>query len=163
MQIFILHKDVNINAQFYVDKHVVKILTELCQIISTVYRKNVPDSWIPDFIFKSTHEKHPCVLWCGKNISNFCYCIELAEALYNEYQYRYNKPEKHTRAKQIINYFKMVIPSLPCEPISPFAQAIPEQYKSDDAIESYREYYRKEKRHLFKWTKRPIPEWINRK
>lgn len=161
MQIFILDNNIRLNAIYYCDKHVVKIITELCQIMSTVYRKHSSNLLMPDFIFKSTHEKHPCVLWCGKNISNFCYCIELSEALYNEYQYRYNKPEKHTRAKQIIDYFKMIIPALPCEPLSLFAQAIPEQYKSDNAVESYREYYRKEKSHLFKWTKRPIPEWIN--
>jgi hypothetical protein len=43
--------------------------------------------------------------------------------------------------------------------LTPFAQAMPEQYRSDDAVEAYRAYYRGDKRHLATWSKRDVPTW----
>mgnify|MGYP003663892646 CR=1 FL=1 len=40
------------------------------------------------------------------------------------------------------------------------AQAMPDQYKSDDPLTSYRDYYTFEKSNLHKWTKREIPVWL---
>jgi hypothetical protein len=41
-----------------------------------------------------------------------------------------------------------------------FALAIPDECKTDDAVESYRNYYRTDKRYLCKWTKREVPDWF---
>ena len=38
--------------------------------------------------------------------------------------------------------------------------AMPDDCKTSDFVESYRNYYLKYKRHLFKWTKREIPWWV---
>ena len=160
MNIFILDYNINKNAEYHCDKHVVKMITESCQILCTVYLTNTNYKVYPDFIYKPTHTKHPCVLWTSKNVSNFCYLVDFAEALYNEYQYRYNKPEKHQRNKQIIKYFKKVLPPLIIEKIIPFVQAMPEQYKNENAVKAYRDYYCNCKQHLFKWTKRSVPKWI---
>lgn len=40
-------------------------------------------------------------------------------------------------------------------------QAMPDQYKHDDAVVAYRKYYLGEKMTFAKWKKRNIPEWIN--
>jgi hypothetical protein len=162
MNIFILDKNITLSAQYHCDKHVVKMITESCQILCTVYLANTNYKSYPDFLYKPTHTKHPCVLWAGANISNFCYLVELAEALYNEYQYRYNRPEKHQRNKNIIDYFKKVLPPLILEKQTPFAQAMPDKYKHDNPVVAYRAYYNGEKHHLFKWTKRNIPIWIQK-
>jgi len=43
--------------------------------------------------------------------------------------------------------------------ITAFKQCMPDQYKSDDAIEAYRAYYMGEKRNMANWKKRQAPEW----
>jgi hypothetical protein len=41
-----------------------------------------------------------------------------------------------------------------------FALAMPNEYKTDDPIESYRNYYQgKEKQRLASWKKREVPYW----
>lgn len=159
MQIFILDENIQKNVEYYADKHIVKILTEVCQILSTIYRINKKDN-IPEFIYKITHKNHPCTLWAGKSKENWQYTVNIAECLYNEYQYRYNKPDKHQKAKRIIEYLKTNNIDLPEFNLTPFAQAIPEKYKEENAISAYRNYYINEKKHLFKWTNRNVPSWI---
>lgn len=160
MQIFILDENIDKNVQYYADKHVVKILTECCQILCTVYRQNTKDN-IPEFIYKPTHKNHPCTLWTGKCRENWIYTLNLTQSLYNEYQYRYNKPDKHSKALKIINYLrKCNIDLTELKNMTEFALAIPDKYKNTSAINAYRQYYINEKQHLFKWTKRNKPFWI---
>jgi hypothetical protein len=49
------------------------------------------------------------------------------------------------------------------EGLTPFALAMPEKYKSDDPIASYRNYYMSpEKQRIASWKKkRPKPDWYN--
>lgn len=44
--------------------------------------------------------------------------------------------------------------------MTPFARAMPDEYKVGNALKSYREYYRHGKIHLHSWKKRPVPEFI---
>jgi hypothetical protein len=44
--------------------------------------------------------------------------------------------------------------------ITPFALAMPDECKVDNAVDSYREYYRTEKRKIAVWKNREIPEWF---
>ena len=52
----------------------------------------------------------------------------------------------------------------PVYDLTPFAQAMPEQYRGEDAVKAYRTYYLAEKMMLrgkpSKWTGRSIPHWI---
>jgi hypothetical protein len=50
--------------------------------------------------------------------------------------------------------------ALPCGGLTPFAQAMPVEYKSDDALIAYRLYYIEAKRHLASWKKRDMPFWF---
>jgi len=162
MQMFVLDYDIEENAKFYVDKHIVKIPLELGQMISTVY--HVLDyKYLPNFIFqKASYVNHPCNIWIRKTLSNFEYACKLGLALYNEYQYRYNKPEKMQRVKKIFKYGLNFSPAIEkqLDILTPFAQAISEDCKQEDTVKAYRDYYIKHKSHLFTWTKRPIPYWV---
>ena len=42
----------------------------------------------------------------------------------------------------------------------PPALAMPEEYRSNDPVESYRLYYRLDKQHLLKYSKRERPDWL---
>lgn len=164
MQIFILHENPKINATYYVNRHVCKIQTEIAQCLSTVAKRLFNEKELPDFLYKSTHEKHPVVLWLSKTQENFIYGVNTGLALDDEYNFRYPN-QKYKTEKRIFDYFKLLttFEVIPNRGLTPFAQAIPEQYKSDDAVKSYRAYYIGEKSHLFKWAKRPVPEWITNK
>ena len=49
---------------------------------------------------------------------------------------------------------------IPNGPQTPYAQAMPDEYKSANAIDSYRRYYIVEKRYFAKWNKgRQQPNW----
>jgi len=37
---------------------------------------------------------------------------------------------------------------------------MPDEYRVDDVVESYRNYYKGAKANFAKWTKRNIPEWF---
>lgn len=162
MQIFILDYNIEKNAEAYVDKHVNKILTEICQILCTVGLEKFPRKVlsVPEYLYKPTHKQHPCVLWCKESLDNFDYCCLLAKALYNEYQFRYNKPDKHKRNLKIISFWRKHLPNLEVKGLTPFAQVMPNQYKSNDTVKAYRQYYLNEKNHLFYWTRRTRPSWL---
>ena len=44
--------------------------------------------------------------------------------------------------------------------LTPFRLAMPQECKIGDAVESYREYYKKEKKYFSKWKKRNIPHFM---
>jgi hypothetical protein len=45
--------------------------------------------------------------------------------------------------------------------MTPFALAMPNECKLDDAVDSYRNYYMVEKRKMASWKNRQTPEWFN--
>lgn len=164
MNLFILDQDVSLSAQYHVDKHVVKMPTETAQMISFLYHdKELWNDDIPEFImqFSKAHYKHPCTIWIKSSIQNFNYACKLGLELYNEYQYRYNKPDKHQRAKAIFEFGLNNPPNLPNIGLTPFAEAMDDEHKiSNCPITNYRQYYKIGKNNLHKWTNRPIPDFI---
>jgi hypothetical protein len=49
--------------------------------------------------------------------------------------------------------------NIPVGKLTKFAVAMPDQYKVECPIESYRNYYKGEKAYFAKWKKREVPEW----
>lgn len=165
MNLFILDENPKKSAQYHVDRHVVKMPTETAQMISFVYHDaEYWDGDIPSFImeFYKTHYKHPCSIWIRESLENFMYAAQLGMELYKEYQYRYEKPEKHKRAREIFDFALKTPPKLPKIGLTPFAQAMDDQFlRFTCPIRNYREYYREGKKHLHKWTKRATPPFLS--
>jgi hypothetical protein len=78
-----------------------------------------------------------------------------------EFTYRYGK--KHASEKIIATCKELMLDlDLPETELTPFAQAMPDKYKDQDAVVAYRSYYIGEKLSWARWTKtRPMPLWIN--
>lgn len=152
MNIFILSKNIKKCAQYHSDKHVVKMILEYSQILSTVCRVNGMDVG-----YKQTHTSHPCVIWAGKSRSNWLWLKKLNYALHEEYKYRYGKDKIH---KAYFVSESLPLPILPKVGMTPFAQAMPDQYKNDNVVRAYRDYYINEKHDIAFWTKRPKPYWF---
>ncbi len=116
MNIFLLDIDWQINATYHVDKHVVKMILESAQLLSTAVRLSGIDAG-----YKAAYKNHPCAIWTRQSLA----------------------------------------PNIEDIGVTQFAQAMPNCYKSYDPVQAYRNYYIGEKNHLFSWTKREVPYWIN--
>lgn len=153
MNLFLLNKDVELNAKQHCNTHTIKMPSELCQMLSTVMELHKLPAPM-----KSTHAHHPCTLWVGKSKQNFEYTIKLCKALCKEYTHRYLKTHK------VEEYLKsIIIPDLPDLGLTEFAQAMPEQYRDVDPVKAYRNYYINDKlcKDGWRWEykNRETPNW----
>ena len=154
MNIFVLDRNVKKCAQYHCDQHVTKMILESAQIMCTAL--NTMGFKTP---YKSTHGKHPCVLWVEESYSNFIWLTQLAIELNTEYKYRYEKVDDH---KSIHVIREIENSKFSDKGLTEFAQAVPEKYKyRGSAVRAYRSFYRGEKVNFARWTKRPIPRWMN--
>jgi len=150
MNIFVLDRDPALAATMMCDKHVVKMILETAQMMCTVvatYGHSTP--------YRSTHAKHPCTIWAGQSRANWNWLIEHGMTLCEEYERRYGRIHK---SQQVIEWCAMTHIDLPDVPRTPFAQAMPSQYKNECAVAAYRAYYMGEKAHIATWKTQP-PKW----
>lgn len=153
MNIFVLDQDIERCAQYHCDQHVVKMILESVQMLCTALNKKGETT-----PYKSTHQTHPCVLWVEASYDNFLWLRDLAGRLNDEYRYRYDKKENHRSIEVLdtISRFRYARKGL-----TPFAQAMPEEYKvPDDAVSAYRRFYIGEKLEFARWTRRDKPDWL---
>lgn len=151
MNIFYLHKNPKICAQYHCDKHVVKMIVETAQILSTVH-------WVcgDQGPYKATHQKHPCVIWAGESKNNYKWLHSLGIELCKEYTYRYQKT--HGSEKILRQLSKP--PRIKSLKLTKRPQTMPEQYRGLNTITAYRKFYIGEKTRFAKWKNRKIPSWF---
>ena len=150
MNIFVLHADPKTAAEMACDKHVVKMIIETAQMMCTVVA-----SYGHDTPYRPTHAKHPCTIWAGQSRTNWNWLMDYGLALCAEYTKRYGKVHK---SQSVIHYCRDVDISLPHIKLTPFAQAMPPQYRNDCAVTAYRAYYHGEKASFATW-KTQTPDW----
>lgn len=112
--------------------------------------------------FRPCHIHHPCALWVRATLDNYIFLAKLAIALADEFTYRYPKKGAHAceaHALWLHDHYPEFMMDIPR---TPFVQAMDIQYRREDPVEGYRNYYRtsKKERGLLKYTKRPVPEWV---
>lgn len=157
MNIFVLDKKWHLIAQSHHDRHVVKMILETAQLLCTAQHLYETEVEL-GFLYKKTHENHPCARWVRRNISNYEWTFHLFEALLEEYTYRFNKKHK---SGELLEYLKYIPMSMPNEPLTSFEQVMPDIYKKPgDAVGAYRAYYIAEKVEGNKWTNRARPDWV---
>jgi len=153
MNIFVLDLNIERCARYHCDQHVVKMILESTQIICTVLNKKGFQT-----PYRSTHTKHPCVLWAGESFDNLQWLSRLARALNREYKYRYRKSGPHVSIHVLDQVKEMRFESLG---MTEFAQAMPDKYKvTGDPVRAYRAFYVGEKLPFATWTRRKRPKWI---
>jgi hypothetical protein len=180
MNIFYVDKDPRVAAENLVDRHVIKMILETAQLLSTAHRlldgtEYVGTSqsgrkakrWrLPDdrdtILYSATHINHPSAVWCRQNRSNYEWLFAHFIYLCKEYTYRYNnKIHKCEMNDLFVDRLSRFPTNLPYGDFTPVTPAMAEQYiVSDDSVTNYRNYYRQGKIHLHKWTKRQPPEWL---
>lgn len=159
MNIFYLDHDPIIAARYHVDKHVIKMILESAQLLSTVHHLSSSSQEILVNIYKPTHYKHPSTIWVCQSQENYRWLYQLFLALIDEYHFRFGKTHK---SSELITYLKIVPDQLPNMPFTPPTPVMDDEYLcGGDSLLSYRNYYKLGKSHLYFWTKREKPEWLS--
>ena len=146
MNIFALNLDPQKAAELLIDKHVVKMTLETAQLLSAVCNLSAGVQVAP---YKTTHKNHPCTLWVLASKQNFNWLVGHGLAIACEYTKRYKKIHK---SQAVIEWCRDNAPDLPDIGLTPFALAMPEEYRCNDACTAYRAYYIAEKLQLGKRT-----------
>ena len=150
MNIFVLHEDPKTAAEMACDKHVIKMILETAQMMCTVVASHGYDT-----PYRPTHAKHPCTIWLSESRTNWNWLVDYGLALCAEYTKRYGKVHK---SQSVIHYCRDADISLPRTKLTPFAQAMPPQYKNECPVTAYRAYYMGEKANFATW-KTQTPNW----
>mgnify|MGYP000113573499 FL=1 len=166
------------SAQDQCDKHVVKMVIESAQMLSTAHRMvdgkmerrpsksgSMLQYWeLPDVretvLYKGVHFNHPSTVWTRESKTNYDWHYKHFAALCDEYTYRYGKVHAtDLKLRTILSKAPSNIPNVGSTPFKLAMKANPE-CMFEDAVKSYRAYYHtKQERFSMVWTKRSIPDW----
>jgi hypothetical protein len=177
LNIFYLHNEPVECAKQHCDKHVVKMIVETAQLLSTAHRVidgseffDVTEHgrkirrWKLDderesVMYKATHINHPSAQWVRQSSANYYWLHALFTALCMEYSHRYKKVHK---TEDIIDQLNELPYNINYGTFTPPTPAMPDEYKVEgDVIQSYRNYYLGSKRKIAVWTNRDVPSWFN--
>ena len=151
MNIFVVDKDPKVAATMLCDKHVVKMIVETAQMLCTV--AHIRGHEAP---YRATHRNHPCTKWVDQSKGNWDWLIEHGLEMCAEYTRRYGRTHKTLAVIEWCRDNQHIGPQLGS--LTPHALAMPQQYKSNDPVKSYRAYYIGEKARIAKWKTLP-PVW----
>lgn len=107
MNIFYFDDHIETCARYHCDAHVIKMILESAQILCTVLHMNHIQA-----PYRPTHKSHPCVVWANRSLSNWIWLKNLAEALNQEYRYRFHHDNNHKSYDVIVSLHPPVIPDL---------------------------------------------------
>jgi Pyrimidine dimer DNA glycosylase len=160
MNIFYVDEDPIVAAKSLADKHVVKMIVETAQLLSTAHHvlDDTDEHGIHDKIYKKTHMNHPSAVWVRESLDNYLWAWDHLNSLLGEYTHRYGKIHK----TEDVLWSLISIPyNIKEVGFTPPPQCMPDEYKTDDTVTAYRNYYNHGKKHLHKWTNREPPAWIS--
>jgi len=180
MNIFVLEDCPVKAAEVQCDKHVVKMVVESGQMLSTAHRMldgdlevyinakgrkarryNLND-WRQQVLYKAVHYHHPCTVWTMESSENYNWHWKHLEALCAEYRFRYGKV--HKTEETILHALKSLPKNIPIGKMTNFKLAMgsnPECMDENDIVGSYRSFYHtKQSRFKMRWTGRPVPNWF---
>jgi hypothetical protein len=149
MNIFYLDHDPVVAAKMHCDVHSYKMISESVLMLCNAHRYLDGDSYADEVgMFPMGYENHPCSKWVRQSAANYNWLLvmvtELAKEYYKRYGSRKKEPVQHSHAA--------LIPALNKLPdnvkLKAFTQphlGMPDEYKCDDPVQSYRNYYLGEK------------------
>lgn len=178
MNIFVVNRDPWLAAKDLCDRHVCKMIVESAQMLSTAHRvmNGTPvtvlsrtgrrikqwqhsDPVLDKVLCKATMVNHPCTRWVMENNKNYFWLYDHLDGLLHEYTARY---KKHHSMEGLAHNFLSKAPKgiTMTNGTTPFAQAMPDQYRvNGDAVTAYRNYYMGEKRRFAAWKHSETPKW----
>jgi hypothetical protein len=176
MNIFFLDKDPVKAAEYHHDKHVVKMILETAQLLSTAHRVLDGEQYIDKStgrkikrwkmdsdimesgLYKATHINHPSNVWARTSKDNYMWLYRLFTNLCAEYTYRYHKI--HATDVKLSNLLSSPPNNIKDVGMTVMPQAMPDEYKTEDSVQAYRNYYIGAKKQQSKYTNRDVPSWL---
>lgn len=180
MNIFYLSKKPIEAAKLHCDKHVVKMIVEYAQLLSTAHRVLDGEMYIdsssgrrikrwkhpePAFeaaLYKASFINHPSAVWVRASAWNYYWLESLWVHLCKEYTYRYGKD--HATYIKLAKYLQFEPNNLSfdvdAKDVTTLPQCMPDDVKADDPVDAYQNYYIKYKKDFARWTHRPTPEFM---
>lgn len=205
MNIFFLDRNPTKAAEYHVDKHVVKMIQETAQLLSTahrlldgvwkkqvltpaMYRNLCTLGWSGPVDYKAlllpgehiefsaernweiagkrtmmaTHAWHPSAAWVRLSSSNYLWLYQLFQALCVEKEHRYPGDANQT-LKQYGDFLAIPPKNILAGDFIDPPLAMHVVFKTDDPVDSYRNYYVGDKYRFAKWTNRNVPRWFWKK
>lgn len=182
MNMFYLHPDPIVAARMQCDKHVVKMIVESAQMLSTAHRmldgtltmkpsksgKRMVKYFelsnnLESVLYKAVHHNHPCTVWTRESKDNYLWHYNHFIALCDEYKYRYGKTHATDNLlREVLATPPATIPERGMTEIPLAMKSNPECMFPEDPVKSYKLYYKtKETKFNMVWTNRPIPEFMH--
>ena len=179
MNIFYVNSDPEVAARSMVDRHVVKMILETAQLLSTAHRVIDGEEYVGQsqsgrkakrwrlsgnadaIMYAATHINHPSAVWVRENSANYNWLYDHLLALGREYTHRYG------RTHLTIHKLKDILEDAPenieqSNVMTKMPSCMDKQYiVSLDPIINYRNYYNYGKTDLLRWSNRPPPQWID--
>ena len=168
MNIFVLDRSPIQSAQMLCDAHVVKMIVESCQLLSTHARieERFRDS---SGLYKVTHMNHPCRLALYNPYTEL-WLITHLWALLTEYNFRFGKVHK-TAEVYSPHWHSATVPIFAKRDdlidMCAMPKCMPDEFKIggddiDSVVRSYRNYYKHKQNTMkyFRYTKREMPDWL---
>jgi hypothetical protein len=177
MNIFYLDSNPKTCAEMHCDKHVVKMIIEYAQLMSTshrildgeeyidktsngrrIKRWRMQDEKYENGLMKASHINHPSNIWVRASKQNYTWLLKMWLHLLAEYTHRYGK--QHA-CEKYIDFLYVTPNNIPDLPFTNPTPAMPEECKiTNDSLASYHKYYVEKKVTFAKWTKRDRPKWF---
>lgn len=172
MNIFFLSANARACSKYYCDKHVVKIILEIAQLLYTCHHVIGTPLKTPLKPYRATHKNHPMAIWVRKSPNNYTFAANLGLCLCQEYTRRYgkvHKTEEHLlwlksnvpvngweRSEKYSGETYLATEKLP-EGCTAVPLAMPPEYHCPNLVIAYRNYYLNSKASICKWrTKAPF-------
>jgi hypothetical protein len=158
MNIFYLDPSPTISAIYQPDKMLVKMVLESAQMLSTAHRVLDGEEKSDELnLYKKTHYDHPCNIWVRETSGNYLWLYFHFLALGEEYKYRYNK--EHKSISKLAYCLSETPKNISSDAITPHKLCMPDEYKSNDLVQSYRRFVIATKDYA-KWENgRDKPTW----
>ena len=179
MNVFYLDKQAGRCATLHCDKHVVKMIIEYAQLLSTAHRVldgeqyegrtannrrikrwRMEDELMENTLYKASHINHPSAIWTRSSIGNYQYLLDLWRQLSFEYTYRYGKV--HMTDEKLRDLLNQLPKNIKLGEWSQPPQCMPDDVKvENDSLSAYHKYYAVYKKDFAKWTNRPVPNFMS--
>jgi hypothetical protein len=177
VNIFYLHETPKTCAEMHCDRHVLKMIIEYAQLMSTAHRVldgeeyyalsangrkikrwRMSDSKYENGLMKASHVHHPSNVWVRQSRHNYMWLNQMWNYLLLEYTHRYGKRHACADRMEVLYAWPENIPDVPFTPPTP---AMPDECKiANNSLASYHKYYIEKKVRFARWTNREAPLWF---
>lgn len=165
MNIFFLDKNQKTAVKALTNEHVVKMVLETGQLLSTAHRVldgehnitknraghrkqewNMKDKDLDKKLYKATHFNHPVAIWVRSSKANYMWTYHYFEEIAREFELRFRKT--HLTWKKLKDVLSVAPKNIPNKGMTPITPAVLDKYLEQghkNAMEIYRAYYYGEK------------------